>query len=257
VPLGIVNRDINPARIRVGPRGQVRLTDFGVALSHLAGRLATSLPRLHGEVLYSAPEALLGDGVDARTDLFSLGLTLLEFANGRHLYDPADVRIEDVEKRLTRKQREQVLEASVTAMGAEPPPFAEDAILCAMSYRVRDVERATQGLSATLRDILHTLLRRKPEERFATASELEAVLRARLAQLGTYRGADAVKEVQEAMLEAGDTLDELDVPDDEGGITPLVMNTRHPDELVTAEALQPGSSRHPWDFTTKPGSGLS
>jgi len=40
LPLGIVNRDINAARIRMGPHGRVRLTDFGVALSRLAGRLA-------------------------------------------------------------------------------------------------------------------------------------------------------------------------------------------------------------------------
>jgi serine/threonine-protein kinase len=72
VPLGIVNRDVNPARIRLDPHGQVKLMDFGVALSRLAGRLATSLPRPQGEVLYAAPEVLLGEVVDARADLFSL-----------------------------------------------------------------------------------------------------------------------------------------------------------------------------------------
>lgn len=50
LPLGIVNRDVNPARIRLDPHGQVRLTDFGVALSRLAGRLASSLLRPQGEV---------------------------------------------------------------------------------------------------------------------------------------------------------------------------------------------------------------
>ncbi|WP_324291349.1 protein kinase domain-containing protein [Corallococcus sp. bb12-1] len=87
LPLGIVNRDVNPGHIRLGPRGEVRMTDFGVALSRLTGRVATSFPRPQGEVLYVAPEALMGDAVDARADLFSLGLTLLEFVTGRHLYD--------------------------------------------------------------------------------------------------------------------------------------------------------------------------
>ncbi|MCP3105576.1 protein kinase [Myxococcus sp. K15C18031901] len=87
-PLHIVNRDVNPARIRLMPRGGVMLTDFGVALSRMAGRVATSLPRPKGDVIYSAPELLLGEVVDGRADLFSLGLTLLEFATGRHLYDP-------------------------------------------------------------------------------------------------------------------------------------------------------------------------
>ena len=76
----------------------MRLTDFGGALSRLMGRRAISLPRPQGEVLYAAPEMSLGEVADARADLFSLGLTLLEFATGRHLYDPGHLRIEDVER---------------------------------------------------------------------------------------------------------------------------------------------------------------
>jgi serine/threonine-protein kinase len=233
LPLGIVNRDINPARIRMGPHGEVRLTDFGVALSRLAGRLATSLPRPQGEVLYAAPEALLGEAVDARADLFSLGLTLLELATGRHLYDPGDLRIEDLEARLSKEEREQALAASVASMVTELPPFAEDAIWCAMAYRPEDVERAAEGLPVPLRDILHTLLRRDPAERFATAAELEQVLRARLARLGPYSGEDAVKEVQRALVEVGDRLWELEVPEDEGGIAVPGTNTCGPDEMPT------------------------
>ena len=69
-----------------------------------------------------------------------------------------------------------------------------------------------------LRDILYTLLRSNLAERFATAAELEHVMRARLAPLGPYSGADAVKEVQQALVEAGDMLWDLEVPEDEGGI---------------------------------------
>ncbi|MCY1045382.1 protein kinase [Corallococcus sp. bb12-1] len=193
LPLGIVNRDVNPGRIRLGPRGEVRMTDFGVALSRLTGRVATSFPRPQGEVLYAAPEALMGDTVDARADLFSLGLTLLEFATGRHLYDPGHLLADGVEARLSREEREKVLAASVASLGLTLPPFAEDIIRCAMSYRSGDVERAAQGLSVPLRDILHTLLRPEPSERFATASELEGLLRARLARLPPYSGEDAVR----------------------------------------------------------------
>jgi serine/threonine-protein kinase len=235
LPLGIVNRDINPARIRMGPHGEVRLTDFGVALSRLAGRLATSLPRPQGEVLYSAPEALLGEAVDARADLFSLGLTLLELATGRHLYDPGDLRIEDLEARLSKEEREQALAASVASMVTELPPFAEDAIWCAMAYRSEDVERAAEGLPVPLRDILHTLLRRDPAERFATAAELEQVLRARL---GPYSGEDAVNEVQRALVEVGDRLWDLEVPEDEGGIAVPVTDTRGSDEVPTEPGVE-------------------
>lgn len=259
LPLGIVNRDINPARIRMGPHGEVRLTDFGVALSRLSGRLATSLPRPQGEVFYAAPEMLLGEVVDARADLFSLGLTLLEFATGRHLYDPGHLRIEDVEARLSQEEREQALAASVTSMVTELPPFAEDAIWCAMAYRSEDVERAAEGLPVPLRDILHTLLRRNPAERFATAAELETVMRARLAQLGPYSSADAVKEVQQALVKAGDRLRDFDLPDDEGGITPPVTEEAHADKLSTGTEPSSNSrsaatsARHPDEVTTAPG----
>ena len=261
VPLGIVNRDVNPARIRLDPHGQVKLTDFGVALSRLAGRLATSLPRPQGEVLYAAPEALLGEVVDARADLFSLGLTLLEFATGQHLYDPGHLRIEDVEARLSKEEREQALAASVASMVTELPPFAEDAIWCAMAYRSEDVERAAEGLPVPLRDILHTLLRRNPAERFATAAELETVMRARLAQFGPYTGEDAVRELQWALAEAGDKLWDLEVPEDEGGITVPVTKTASPVGLSTETEPSNGartiaaSTRHPDEVTTAPGGG--
>ncbi|CAM4063420.1 serine/threonine-protein kinase [Corallococcus exiguus] len=260
-PLGIVNRDVNPGRIRLGPRGEVRMTDFGVALSRLTGRVATSFPRPQGEVLYAAPEALMGDAVDARADLFSLGLTLLEFATGRHLYDPSHLLAEAVKARLSREEREKVLVASVASLGLKLPPFAEDIIRCAMSYRPVDVERAAEGLSVPLRDILHTLLRPEPSERFATASELEGLLRSRLAQLPPYSGENALREVQQALAESENQLWDLEVPDDEGGIAVPMLDTPHPDEIPTTPASRSGSrklalkKRHPDDVTTVPGPG--
>ncbi|RKH78800.1 serine/threonine protein kinase [Corallococcus sp. AB045] len=258
LPLGIVNRDVNPGRIRLGPRGEVRMTDFGVALSVLTGRVATSFPRPQGEVLYAAPEALLGDAVDARADLFSLGLTLLEFATGRHLYDPGHLLAEGVEARLSQEEREKVLAASVSSLGLTLPPFAEDIIRCAMSYRSVDVERAAEGLSVPLRDILHTLLQPEPSERFATASELESLLRARLAQLPPYSGENAVKEVQLALAGADRLLWDIEVPSDEGGIVMPIAHISNQDGISTAPSLREGirgglrRGRHPDEITTAP-----
>ncbi|MCY1043868.1 serine/threonine-protein kinase [Corallococcus sp. bb12-1] len=246
-PLGIVNRDINPGRIRLGPHGEVRMMDFGVALSRLTGRVATSFPRPQGEVLYAAPEALMGDAVDARADLFSLGLTLLEFATGRHLYDPGHLLADGVEARLSREEREKVLAASVASLGLTLPPFAEDIIRCAISYRSVDVERAAEGLSVPLRDILHTLLRPEPSERFATASELEGLLRARLAQSPPYSGEDAVREVQQALAETENQLWDIDVPDDEGGIGVPILDSQNPDMAST----EPGPRQNPQRHSTK------
>ncbi|MFB1482805.1 serine/threonine protein kinase [Corallococcus sp. RDP092CA] len=217
--LGIVNRDINPGCIRLRPSGGVALTDFGVACSKLQGRLATTLPRPPGDVIYASPEALLGEATDARADLFSLGLVLLEFATGRHLYYPGNLKQEEG-PRLSREQRQRVLAALATTMELHLPPFVEDAIRHAMTYRAKDVASATFGLSQLLRTVFHRLLCREPASRFATAAALEVALRAQLAQRGGYGATEAVKEVEAALFEGGEALEELDLMEDEGGIVP-------------------------------------
>ncbi|MFL5345994.1 MAG: protein kinase domain-containing protein [Hyalangium sp.] len=74
--LGIIHRDVNPARIYLRWDGSVRLTDFALSRSLLPGRVATSLPRPQGDAYYGSPEALLGEPMDARSDLSALGLVM-------------------------------------------------------------------------------------------------------------------------------------------------------------------------------------
>jgi eukaryotic-like serine/threonine-protein kinase len=83
----------------------VRLTDFARARSLLPGRVATTLPRPQGDVFYCSPEALLGREEGPRSDLFSLGLVLLELATWRHLYSMADVRPRDLKIAIRRRLR--------------------------------------------------------------------------------------------------------------------------------------------------------
>ena len=232
IPLGIVNRDVNPTRIRLTPRGGVKLTDFGVALSRLAGRVATSLPRPKGDVIYSAPEVLLGAPVDGRADLFSLGLTLLEFTTGRHLYDPGNMKMADLDARLSDEERRRILRATNVSMDAGLTSVAEDAICWAMAYRTEDVDAALQGLPEQLRAIFHKLFKRNPSERFASADELEKALRVRMAELLPYGPHDAVMEVEKALYDAGDAMEELDLRDDEGGFVPAGRRV-HPDDADT------------------------
>jgi serine/threonine-protein kinase len=195
-PLGIIHRDVNPARIYVRPDGAVRLTDFALARSLLPGRVATSLPRPQGDAYYGAPEALLGEPMDARSDLFALGLVLLEAVTCKGLYSTPTLRTSDLVAALTPQMREKAVAAHATATLAELPEHVNDFILRAATYTARDVEALTAELFPPLRSILRRLLQQRPEDRYPCAAALEAELREGLAAWGApYGAAEALAEV--------------------------------------------------------------
>ncbi|RKG84157.1 serine/threonine protein kinase [Corallococcus sp. CA049B] len=212
-PLGFVHRDLHPQGIRFGPEGTLALTDLGDVLSRMPGRVPSSITRPHGEVYYGAPEVLFGEGADARSDLFSLGLILVELATGLHLYSLPRALMSDLEARLTDVDAKRVFQGMmVAAQAGRGSDEHADVVMHAAAYRPEDVESLMSRLSPGLRAILHRLLKRERSERYATAEALEADLRAHAAALGgPYGGAEAAAEFQRALEKTAPRLESFQV----------------------------------------------
>jgi serine/threonine protein kinase len=84
-PLHLVHRDVSPGNVLVDDSGAVKLTDFGIArAANFEHR--TAVGHLKGKVGYMSPEQVLGQEVDARSDLFTLGIVLAEMLTLRPVF---------------------------------------------------------------------------------------------------------------------------------------------------------------------------
>jgi serine/threonine protein kinase len=84
-PLRLVHRDVTPANVLVGFAGSVKLADFGIAKT--ADQTAhTRTGTLKGKFGYMAPEQYLQEEVDAKSDLYALGVVLYEVTTGRRAF---------------------------------------------------------------------------------------------------------------------------------------------------------------------------
>ena len=81
---GVLHRDLKPANVMLDGRGQVLLTDFGLA--GLAGQIEGAEVR-NGTPAYMAPEQLAGHEVTAKSDIYSLGLVLYEIFTGKRPFE--------------------------------------------------------------------------------------------------------------------------------------------------------------------------
>lgn len=139
---GIVHRDIKPGNVRVLEDGTVKILDFGIA--KFAQSSMTQSGMIMGTAHYMAPEQILGNPIDGRADLFSVGVLLHELLSGKK-------------------------------------PFAGDSPTAVVYQIVHgeapSVADSVPGLPEGLNDIVARALKKDPNERYNSASDMAADLR--------------------------------------------------------------------------------
>jgi Protein kinase domain len=155
-PLGIVHRDVSPQNVLVSFEGEVKLADFGIARA-LGAAEHTAPGAVKGKIAYMAPEQARGEPVDARADLFALGVVLWELLSGRRLF----ARDSEAAALAALLSAEPVSRPS--EWNEEVPPELDAVVLSALE---RDPERRTRSADEMLAALaaLELGIARAPEE---------------------------------------------------------------------------------------------
>ncbi|MCC7070369.1 MAG: protein kinase [Deltaproteobacteria bacterium] len=145
--LSIVHRDVSPHNIMVRADGLVKVVDFGVALASNQHH-ETQGDKLKGKIRYMSPEQLLGEDLDGRSDLFSLGIVLWELLAGRTMFQNGANPI-DVFQRILAGDF-----AKPSVHQPDVPPVLDEVV--ARALRIKREERFARGteLAAALRSFL-------------------------------------------------------------------------------------------------------
>jgi len=144
---GIVHRDIKPENIMLAGTGEVKVADFGLArhTSDDANMALTQIGMTMGTPLYMSPEQVEGRPLDPRSDLYSFGVTCYQMLAG-----------------VTPFRGETALSVAIAHLKTQPPRL----------------ENVRPNLPPALCRIVHKLLAKEPDRRYASARELLHELRA-------------------------------------------------------------------------------
>lgn len=138
---GFVHRDIKPANILFADDGSFRITDFGIA-KHLATGIKTSHGLVLGSPEYMSPEQASGEQVDARSDIYSLGITMFQMLT---------------EELPFRGDTSSVMAQHITRPASPPSTI-------------------NASVSKKLDQVVLKMLAKKPDERFQSMTELIEIL---------------------------------------------------------------------------------
>ena len=150
---GVLHRNIKPANVLLATDGSLVVTDFGlvdIVTEGLAPQellLGASGPRVTPD--YIAPEQVMGEAVDGRADLYSLGVILYQMVTGKMPF-PGTTAV------YIAAQHVQLLPPSPRALRTDLPPAAEEVILQAMAKKASHRYARAQDIAGAFRSALMT-----------------------------------------------------------------------------------------------------
>jgi eukaryotic-like serine/threonine-protein kinase len=157
----VIHRDLKPSNVFVTESGQVRLLDFGVAKLLQEDGDETQISRIYGQALtpdFASPELLRGEPVDARSDVYSLGMLLYELLTGTRPY------------RLNSQASLAGLRLAVALAEVKRP--STQLTREASAARAATPEQLSRKLRGDLDALVLKALAREPSERYDSAASM-------------------------------------------------------------------------------------